>query len=64
MSLSKEEEKGNILKQHFRNLNLQKGAEIKPQKEQLLAYAAVEVEKYMAEKLYLSCIQICAPFIC
>ena len=64
MSLSKEEEKCNILKQHFRNLSLRKGVEIKPQKRQFLAQAAVEVEKYMAEKLYFSCIQICAPFIC
>ena len=39
------------LKHHFRNLNLQKGIEIKPQKKQLLAHTSVEVEKYMAEKL-------------
>ena len=38
-------------KQHFRNLRLQKGVEIKPQKRQLLAQAAVKVEKYMAEQL-------------
>ena len=63
-SLSKEEEKCNILKQHFRNLNLQKGIEINPQKRQLLAHASVEVQKYMAEKLYFSCFQIYAPFIC
>ena len=63
-SLSKEEEKRNILKQLFRGLNLQKEVEIKPQKRQLLAHAAAEVEKYMAEKLYFSCIQICARFIC
>ena len=54
----------NIRKQHFRNLDLQKGVEIKPQKRQLLAQAPVKVEKYMAEKLFFSCIQICAPFIC
>ena len=63
-SLSKEEENHNILKQHFLNLNLQKGVEIKLQKRQLLANATVKVETYMAEKLYLSCIQICAPFVC
>ena len=60
----KEEEKRNILNQHFRNLTLQKGVEIKPQKRKLLAHAAVKVEKCMAEKLYFSCIQICALFIC
>ena len=49
---------------HFRNLNILKGVEIKPQKRQLLAHTAVKVEKYMAEKLFFSCIQICAPFIC
>ena len=57
------------LKQYFRNLNLQKGVEIKPQKRKLLAQAelapaAVKVEKYMTEKLFFSCIQICDPFIC
>ena len=36
-SLSKEEEKRNILKEHFRNLNLQKGVEIKPQKKATLS---------------------------
>ena len=41
--LSKEEEKRNIHKQHFRNLNLQKGVKIKPQKRRLLAHAAVKV---------------------
>ena len=39
----------NVLKQHFRNLSLQKGLAIKPQKRQLLAHAAVEVEKCVAE---------------
>ena len=57
-------EKRNIHKQHFRSLDLQKGVEIKPQKRHLLAHAAVKVEKYMAEKLFFSCIQICAPFLC
>ena len=36
---------------HFLNLNMQKGVEIKPQKRQLLIYAAVEVEKCMVKKL-------------
>ena len=61
---SKREAKRNILKQHFQNLSLLKRVETKPQKRQLLVHAAVEVEKYVAEKLYLSCMQICAPFIC
>ena len=30
---------------------MQKGVEIKTQKRKLLAYAAVEVEKYMGKKL-------------
>ena len=54
----------NIFKQHFRNFDLQNGVEMKPQKRQLLAHAAVEVEKYMSEKLYFGGIQICASFIC
>ena len=33
---------------------MQKGVEINPQKRQLLAYAAVEVEKYMAKNFTLA----------
>ena len=34
----------NILKLHLRNLNLQKGVGVKPQKRPLLAHAAVEMK--------------------
>ena len=63
LSLSKEQEKRNIFTEHFPNQNMQTGVEINPQK-QLLAYAAVQVEKYMVKKLCSGCIQICAPFNC
>ena len=40
------------------------GVQIKPRKEPLLAYAAVDVDEYMVKKLYYISIQIRAPFIC
>ena len=54
MSLSKQEEKRNVLMKHFRNLNLQNGVEINRQKWQLLAYVAVEVEKCMVKSFTLA----------
>ena len=54
----------NFFVKRFQYLNLQKGFETPPQKRQLLAYAAIKVEKYMVRNLYCSCIQFSALLIC
>ena len=52
----------------FSKFKRAEGALNQSSKRQLLAYASFEVEKhmldYMVYKLFPSCIQICAQFIC